>query len=497
LDHGGLVSGIHASLTDLSVPLTDLTPLPGNPRRGDVDAVVRSYSVFGQRKPIVARRTGERDGHPTGIVIAGNHQLAAAEKLGWPTIAAVWTDDDEMTAKAFALADNRTSELGVFDDADLAAMLGEVAADAELLAAASYSEGDLLALLNDGRDDDDSDEPAVPALPADPRTQPGDLWLLGDHRVVCGDCRDPDVVARLMDGQLAQVAFTSPPYADRRVYDESSGFRPIPPDEYVDWFGLVQSNVRGVLAPDGSWFVNVKPGVTPDGLDTELYVLDLVVAHVRRWGWHFATEFCWERTGVPKNVTRRFKNQFEPVYQFTLGDWKMRPDAVRHRSDAVPIAGGKGVGDTSWANAQGGNGAMFGARKNRGDKHFHIDQHQGVGGASFVGEYVMSGMAYPGNRLPSFAGTHEATGHTAAFPVGLPGFFVKAYTDPGDRVFDPFLGSGSTLLAADREGRRAYGCEISPGYVDVICRRYQDHTGEKPVLEATGEPHDFSEGSDG
>lgn len=138
---------IHSSLADLTVPLTDLTLLPGNPRRGDVDAVVRSYSVFGQRKPIVARRTGSRDGRPVGIVIAGNHQLAAAEKLGWSEIAAVWTDDDEMTAKAFALADNRTSELGVFDEEALADMLGDVTADGSLLAAASYSEQDLLDLV--------------------------------------------------------------------------------------------------------------------------------------------------------------------------------------------------------------------------------------------------------------------------------------------------------------------------------------------------------------
>jgi ParB-like chromosome segregation protein Spo0J len=96
---------IAADLEGLAFPVDRLTPLPDNPRRGDVQAVARSYATFGQRKPIVARREGEG-----GIVIAGNHQLAAAEELGWDEIAVVWVDDDDITAKAFALADNRTAD---------------------------------------------------------------------------------------------------------------------------------------------------------------------------------------------------------------------------------------------------------------------------------------------------------------------------------------------------------------------------------------------------
>lgn len=134
-------------LRALAVPLDRLEPLPGNPRRGDVDGLVRSYRMFGQRKPIVARRTGGTDDEPTGVVIAGNHQLAAAQRLGWSEIAVVWTVDDEKTAKAFALADNRTADLGGYDDADLASMLGDVASHAELLEATSFTEADLDDLL--------------------------------------------------------------------------------------------------------------------------------------------------------------------------------------------------------------------------------------------------------------------------------------------------------------------------------------------------------------
>lgn len=119
------------SLRDLAVPLDQLRPLEGNPRRGDVAAVRRSLERFGQRKPVVARADG--------TVIAGNHMLAAARELGWPALAVTRVDDDDATAKAFALADNRTADLGSFDPSLLAAMIAEVEmADADLLLAASY-----------------------------------------------------------------------------------------------------------------------------------------------------------------------------------------------------------------------------------------------------------------------------------------------------------------------------------------------------------------------
>ena len=120
-------------LRSLAFPVANLKLLPGNPRRGDVDAVARSYERFGQRKPIVARRSDM-------TVIAGNHQLQAAQRLGWTHVAVVWTDDDDLTAKAFALADNRVSDFGSYDPSALLALLDEVAVDQDLLAAASYHE---------------------------------------------------------------------------------------------------------------------------------------------------------------------------------------------------------------------------------------------------------------------------------------------------------------------------------------------------------------------
>ena len=128
-------------LRPLAVDISTLSLLPGNPRKGDVQAVRRSYERFGQRKPIVALRDG--------TVIAGNHQLLAARELGWDEIAVVFVDDDEQTAKAFALADNRTADLGSYDDDALADLLADVAVDPELLLATGYTQADVDSMVGD------------------------------------------------------------------------------------------------------------------------------------------------------------------------------------------------------------------------------------------------------------------------------------------------------------------------------------------------------------
>jgi ParB-like chromosome segregation protein Spo0J len=141
---------IAAPLATLAAPLTNLTGLPGNPRRGDIDAIARSLRVFGQRKPVTARVTGtDEQGNPVGYVTAGNHTLQAArDKLGWSHVAVVWIEEDETTANAWALADNRLSEIGSNDADELATMLAAIASeDPTLFAATAYTDDDLAKLL--------------------------------------------------------------------------------------------------------------------------------------------------------------------------------------------------------------------------------------------------------------------------------------------------------------------------------------------------------------
>lgn len=193
------------------------------------------------------------------------------------------------------------------------------------------------------------------------KTSAGQLWIVPSltvagkaHRLLVGDCRIAEDVARVLGGQRINVAFTSPPYASQRKYDESSGFKPIAPDAYVEWFAPVAANVRQHLADNGSWFVNIKEPVV-DG-ERHLYVKDLVIAHRRSWGWLFKDEFVWTHHGIPGRIWFNFKNQFEPIFQFcTMAEIKIRPDNVSHQSDNVPQGGGSNMADKQG----GGTGSGF------------------------------------------------------------------------------------------------------------------------------------------
>lgn len=170
---------IAEDLLPLAFPVDQLNLLPGNPRKGDVDSVVASLEKFGQRKPIVARRI---PGEERGEVLAGNTTLKAARRLEWTEIAVVWTDDDDATAAGFALADNRTHDLGEYLDEELAAMIQRIEDDDELLDASGYDlmdMDDIMARIAgeepnyEFEDDDDTigDEPAEPKRAPSPVIQ--------------------------------------------------------------------------------------------------------------------------------------------------------------------------------------------------------------------------------------------------------------------------------------------------------------------------------------
>jgi len=422
-------------------------PYARNPRRNDaaVAAVAASIREFGFRQPIVV------DEDLT--VLVGHTRLKAAQSLGLAKVPVhIAKGLTESQRKAYRIADNKLNDLAVWDDEMLALELVDLQNASYDLTLTGFDPAELAKMLNPPTILEGADLDEVPSPPKVAITKPGDLITLGRHRLLCGDSRDFGTVEKLIDGRKINVVFTSPPYASQRKYDESSGFKPIKPDEYVDWFRDVAANIMAVLADDGSYFLNIKPNA--EGLSRELYVFDLVLAHVRQWGWNYSEEFCWERSGIPQQVSRRFKNQFEPVYQFSRGDWKIRPEAVQHPSKSVPKAKGRGSGDTNAAKRQGIVSAVD-------------------------GNEVVEGMAYPGNRLPTFQS--ETNGHPAAFPVGLPEFFINAYTDAGDAIYDPFMGSGSTLMAAEKTARNGYGIEISPAYCDVIVTRWETATGQKAV----------------
>ena len=143
------VPDILADLEPLCVPIDNLEELPGNPRVGNVAAIKGSIRRLGVHRAVVARKTRTaEDGSPVGIILLGNHQFKAMKELGYKRIPVVWTEEDDLVAKARALADNHVNDLGSYDNDALADMLSYVADDAELFAATAYTQKDIDAMLN-------------------------------------------------------------------------------------------------------------------------------------------------------------------------------------------------------------------------------------------------------------------------------------------------------------------------------------------------------------
>lgn len=464
----------------------EVTPYPHNARthsEAQIERIANSIARFGFTNPILVTADN--------MIIAGHGRWLAAIKVGLASVPTIVIDGwSPSELRAYIIADNQLALDAGWDETILRVELLDLRDAGFDLDLIGFPADDLTLLLDAPADvalDSDADQ-NIPTLPEHPITQPGDLIRLGRHRLICGDCRDRAVIDKLVAADPINLVFTSPPYAEQRLYDQTSGFTPIKPDGYSEWFAPLAQSIHRHLTDDGSFFLNIKPHA--EGLDTSLYVFDLVLAHVREWGFHFATEFCWERVGVPKAVSQRFKNQFEPVYQFVKNRWKMRPEAVRHKSDAVPKAFGPGAGDTSWATRQGAAVSLFGPDQVR--HHGSTGNMARLQGGSYEpGDLVGAGLAYPGNRLPTFANSHQATGHAAAFPVGLPRFFLHAFSDENDLILDPFAGSGSTLIAAELTGRVGLMVELSPAYCDVIAARFQQQTGLTPQRQSASIPPRF------
>lgn len=401
-------------------------------------------------------------------IIAGNKTTEAAFEAGLEDVVFVHTTGNQLVAvvrddldleqdpkaREMAIADNRASEVGY--DLDVERLLA-IAQQGEVDVTAYYKPEELAfyqkmleqANEQEGKqgDGEKGGSGKEPVEPIESRFEPGSIWQVGSQMIICGDCRDPETWEKLFWHQSKSIAlcFTSPPYADQRKYDEASGFKPISPDHYVAWFEAVQANVRNYLAEDGTFCVNIKENVE-DG-QRLLYVKDLTLAFVRQWEWFFKEEFACVHSGTPARVWHNFKNGWEPVLQFSLGkDIKIRPHAVAELSSSVPLGGG-------------GN----------------VSTLQGTG-STFEGVEVGEGLAFPTN-VWKFYRNREANGHDAAFAPEFPEQWIKAFTDTGDLVVDPFTGSGSTLVAASRNGRLGAGVELSPINCEIALSRLERECG--------------------
>lgn len=467
-------------------PTDRLVPYAKNARTHSPEQVAQiaaSIVEFGFVNPILVDTNAG--------IIAGHGRLLAARKLGLGECPVVVLDHlSETQRRAYIIADNKLAQNAGWDDATLAAELADLEAEGMDLALVGFSDEELRELMS--KDDHpeaaaESGEDEVPEAPVNPVTRPGDVWVIGPHKVVCGDCRDLAVVSRLLnagqkDARQINVAITSPPYASQRAYDPTSGFRPIPPEEYVAWYADVAGNVAAILAADGSYFLNIKEHA--DGGERSLYVKDLVLAHKRQWGWRFIDELCWRKTddGVPGGWGNRFKNAWEPVFHFSReAKIKFHPRAVGHWSDDCFDYSPNNPKSTSGSGLLGTGPRGAAADRGRNQRAWETS-HQNLQNT----EGRHGGIARPSNVIEIKSESSQGS-HSAPFPRALVEFFVKAYSDDGDVIFDPFMGSGTTIAAAAGLGRIGVGCELSPAYCDVIVHRISALTGEPAMLQEAGQ----------
>ncbi len=258
--------------------------------------------------------------------------------------------------------------------------------------------------------------------------------LLGDNR---------EVLKQLAPNSVDLVV-TSPPYADSR----SSTYGGIKPEHYVDWFLPISDELLRVLRPTGTFVLNIKERVVSGERHT--YVLDLILA-MRQQGWLWTEEFIWhKKNSFPGKWPNRFRDSWERLLQFNkTKTFNMYQDAVM-----VP------TGD--WAKSR---------LKTLSETDKKRDESRvGSGFGKNISNWVGRDMAYPTNVL------HLATecgnkNHSASFPEALPEWFIKLFTKPGDCVLDPFLGSGTTSVVAQRLGRQSVGIEILDEYYEEAKKR--------------------------
>ncbi len=442
-----------------------LIPYARNPRTHTDEQVAKiaaSIVEYGWTNPVLV------DGD-NGI-LAGHGRMAAARKLGLDEVPVIELAHLSPSQKrAYVISDNRLALDAGWNEELLALELAELSDAGYDLTLTGFEDAEIAALLaDDARAEEvareqDADEPDaaddVPDAPVSPVSRTGDVWAIGPHRLICGDASDPTVVATLMQGDAARLCFTSPPYGNQRDYT-SGGI--------VDWDGLMRGVFGNVpMADDGQVLVNL-------GLihrDNEVIPYwDAWLGWMRAQGWRRFAWYVWDQgPGMPGDWAGRFAPSFEFVFHFNRQSRK--PNKI------VPC---KHAGQESHLRADGSSTAM---RSKDGE----------------VGGWTHKGQPTQDTRIPDSVirvmrhkgKIGQDIDHPAVFPVALPAFAIEAYTESGDIVFDPFGGSGTTMLAAQRTGRVCRAVEIAPEYVDVAIKRFQqNHPGVPVTLLATGQSFD-------
>lgn len=263
-----------------------------------------------------------------------------------------------------------------------------------------------------------------------------------------GDCKE---ILKELPESTIDLIVTSPPYADQR----KSTYGGIPPKKYVEWFLPISKELLRVLKPSGSFILNIKERVVSGERST--YVMELIL-EMRKQGWFWTEEYIWHKKNCyPGKWPNRFRDAWERLLHFNKSkDFNMYQEKVM-----IPVG--------EWAKTR---------LKNLSKTDKTRDESKvGSGFGKNISNWLNRDKAYPTNVL-YLATECNNKNHSAAFPEGLPEWFIKLFTQPGDTVPDPFMGSGTTNFVAQRMKRNSIGIEIKKEYYD----RVQEQIDEKKLV---------------
>ena len=424
-------------------PVASLKPYEKNARTHSaeqVEQLTRSITEFGFTNPLLI---DEQD-----RIIAGHGRLQAALALRMTEVPVIiLTGLSEAQRRALILADNKIALNSGWDLKLLSEELADLKLEGFDLTLTGFSLEEIDAMTPVVVDEKDPDD--APDLPAEPKTKPGDVYVLGPHRLVCGDSTSMENIDRLMQGALADVCWTDPPY--NVAYETKAG--KIANDDLDD--GEFRDFLSGAY---GCAFAAMKPGAA------------IYVAHADTEGLNFRATFraagfklsgclIWRKDSLVLGRSD-YQWQHEPI----LYGWK---PGSRHR-----WYGGRKL--TTMIDLDQERMPF----KRRDDGRYEIrfgDTVMVIDGTATVEELVPSVINEPKPK--------RSDGHPTMKPVALIERMLRNSARPGDIVLDLFGGSGSTLMAAERLGMCARLSELDPGYCDVIVARWEAYTGRKAVLE--------------
>lgn len=411
-------------LTVIYRPIVELKPDPRNARthpKRQIEQLCASILQFGFTNPVLVDEAGE--------LIAGHGRLRAAKEIGLPSVPTIELAGlSEAQKKALRLADNKIPLNAGWDLEILKLELADIGTlDIDFdLSLTGFAGGEIDVVL---KAVNDPAEEVIPAVPAEPRTKHGDIWALGDHRISCGDGRDATFLRRLIgEGNTIDAAFLDPPYN-------------------------VKINGHANAKGRHREFAMASGEMSADQFRT----------------------FLRETLGAAASVSR------DGAVHFVCMDW-------RHLDDVGAI--GREVYDALlnicvWNKSNAGMGSLYRS------KHEMVFVYR-VGDAPHAnmvelgkhGRNRTNVWDYPSVNSMAGSRREDLTLHPTVKPVAMVADAYQDVTKRGDLVFDMFLGSGTSLIAAERTGRRFRGCDIDPAYVDVAVERWVQMTGSTPVLES-------------